>query len=103
MAETFGPRLAVVARELTKLHEDYRRANLVDLADLFTHTDPPRGEIVVLIEGASKTETKFDDMVLKQMLKEEMHNTSMRDAVKVVANISGVSRQKIYRIAIDLL
>jgi hypothetical protein len=37
------------------------------------------------------------------MLKEEMHSTSMRDAVKVVASVSGISRRKIYQLAIDLL
>jgi len=102
MAEIFGPRMAVVARELTKLHEDYHRDTLTELADLFGRTDPPRGEVVVLVEGANQSEPAFDDAMLKSMLEEEMRVTSLRDAVKTVTDVSGVPRRKIYQLAIEL-
>lgn len=102
MAEVFGPRLGVVARELTKLHEQLHRAPLDELAELFAQQAAPRGEVVVLVEGASQTTPVFDDMMLKTMLAEEMRGSSLRDAVKNVTEISGLPRGKIYKLAIEL-
>ncbi len=51
MLEVLGDRRAVVARELTKLHEEVRRGTLAELADEAT-SRPPRGEIVVLVAGS---------------------------------------------------
>ncbi len=102
MAEVLGPRLGVVARELTKLHEQLHRAQLDELAELFAQQAAPRGEVVVLVEGASQTTPVFDDMMLKTMLVEEMRDSSLRDAVKNVTEISGLPRGKIYKLAIEL-
>ena len=102
MAEVLGPRLGVVARELTKLHEQLHRAPLDELAELFAQQAAPRGEVVVLVEGASQTTPVFDDMMLKTMLAEEMRDSSLRDAVKNVTKISGLPRGKIYKLAIEL-
>lgn len=51
LAEIFGPRPAIVARELTKMHEEVRRGTLDRLAE-GAEKDPPRGEIVIVVEGA---------------------------------------------------
>ena len=102
MAEVFGPRLAVVARELTKLHEDLQRATLDELAGLYAYQDPPRGEVVILVKGADQTTALFDDKMLKDMLAEQLENNSLRDAVKTVTEISGQPRRKIYKLAIEL-
>ena len=102
MAEVFGPRLAVVARELTKLHENLQRAPLDELACLYARQDPPRGEVVILVEGAGQTTTIFDDAMLKNMLTKEMQKNSLRDSVKTVTEMSGQPRRRIYQLAIEL-
>jgi len=51
-AAAFGERPAIVARELTKLHEEVRRGTLAELAAAFAD-DKPRGEIVVVVGPAS--------------------------------------------------
>ena len=89
MAEVFGSRLAVVARELTKLHEELQRAPLDELAGLYVHQDPPRGELVILVEGSSHKTAEFDDVMLKNMLAKQLENRSLRDAVKTVTELSG--------------
>ena len=53
MQHAYGERLCVIARELTKLHEEIERGSLTDLAQKYQTTPPPRGEIVILVEGAS--------------------------------------------------
>jgi len=54
MAEVLGDRQAVVARELTKVHEEFVRGSLSELAERYGEAKP-KGEIVLLVAGA------FDD------------------------------------------
>jgi len=51
MAEVLGGRKAVVARELTKVHEEFVRGTLPELAARYAESKP-KGEIVVLVAGA---------------------------------------------------
>ena len=102
MYEEFGDRLAVVARELTKLHENFHRDSLKLLKNYYTKSIAPKGEIVILISGANELSNEFDEMKLVSMLREEMRATSLRDAVQTVTQVSGQPRKKIYSMAIDL-
>ena len=58
--------------------------------------------LVVLVQGASETTAVFDDTMLKNMLAEELQNSSLRDAVKTVTELSGEQRRKVYQLAIEL-
>ncbi len=102
MREVFGNRLAVVAREMTKLYEDYHRDDLERLAKHYAEVPNPKGEIVILVAGSSPKNQTFDDVALRLMLREEMRAKSMRDAVKAVAEISGKARKLVYALAIDI-
>ena len=102
MYEEFGDRLAVVARELTKLHETFHRDSLKLLKNFYAKSVAPKGEIVILISGANEHSEEFDQVKLMSMLREEMQATSLRDAVQTVTQISGQPRKKIYSMAIDL-
>jgi 16S rRNA (cytidine1402-2'-O)-methyltransferase len=53
MADILGNRRAVVARELTKVFEETRRGSLSELAAHY-ETEPARGEIVIILEGARR-------------------------------------------------
>jgi len=51
MAEAFGSgRKACVAREISKIYEEYRRGTLGELAEYYTE-HPPKGELVIIVEG----------------------------------------------------
>jgi 16S rRNA (cytidine1402-2'-O)-methyltransferase len=102
MYEEFGDRLAVVARELTKLHENFHRDSLELLKNFYAKSVAPKGEIVILISGANERNNEFDEIKLISMLREEMQATSLRDAVQTVTQVSGQPRKKIYSLAIDL-
>ena len=102
MQEIFGPRLAVVARELTKLHEDIQRAPIPELIETYRHRDSIKGEIVILVEGAAMQETQFDDIELAIMVRREMEQGSLRDAVNAVTEITGLPRKRIYKLALDM-
>ena len=82
MADILGPRLAVVARELTKIHEEVIRAPLPDMIAQIEQRESLKGEIVILVEGRQNDDAVFDEVDVKIMLQKELHRQSLRDAVK---------------------
>jgi len=102
MREIMGDRLAVVARELTKMHEHIHRGTLTALCNHYETTETPKGELVILVEGRKKDETMFDDVTIEQMLRAELEGATLRDAVQTITDITGQPRKKIYKLAIDI-
>ena len=102
MAEILGQREAVVARELTKLHEEVIRGDCRDLAERFAGGKPPRGEIVLLVAGAARDAGTTDDATLDAMLRAEMDGQRLRDAVRAVVEATGLPRNRVYRAALRI-
>ena len=102
MRDIFGDRLAVVARELTKMHEHIHRDTLTALCNHYETTDTPKGELVILVEGRKKDDAMFDDITIEQMLRAELEGASLRDAVQSITEMTGQPRKKIYKLAIDI-
>lgn len=100
MAQVLGPRAAAVGRELTKLHEEFRRGPLPDLAASFAAA-PARGEIVVVVAGAPEQDGAVAvdvDAALAAALK----SMSLRDAADAVARSTGTPRREVYARALRL-
>jgi 16S rRNA (cytidine1402-2'-O)-methyltransferase len=95
--ETLGEREAVVARELTKLHEEIRRGRLSELAEHYSNEDP-RGEIVLLIDRtvleAATDNTQTISSLVDQL---ERDGLDHRAALKKAARELGLSRAEAYR------
>ena len=102
MAEIIGPRPAVVARELTKMHEQVLRGDLGELASQIADMPRLKGEIVVLVAGRSRDDAALDDDQLAAMLRAELEGQRLRDAVRSVAETTGLPRNRIYRLALAL-
>jgi 16S rRNA (cytidine1402-2'-O)-methyltransferase len=105
LAQLFGAqRRAVIARELTKLHEAVYRGTLEELAAT-ARTDPnlARGEITLLIEGARKTaEDGGDRALLARTLKLLLPQMPPARAAALAAQIAGVKRSEAYALAQQL-
>ena len=99
LLETLGDRRAVVARELTKLHEEFREGRLSELAELY-EANPPKGEIVIVIHPAEKSEATEDD--LDAFLREALASASVKEAAANAAKSLGVSRKRAYDRALQL-
>jgi len=102
MSTTLGPRPAAVARELTKLHEETRRARLDVLAAHYQAAGPPRGEIVIVIGPPAEKTTDVDTDDLDARLHAALTTSSLRDAVAAVAAATGLPRQRVYARALAL-
>ncbi len=93
--DVLGERPAAIARELTKLHEETVRGTLAALAERFGE-ESVRGEVVVVIGGATTSEPDLD--VLVEEARGLLHaGTSARDAADRVAERHGVSANRVYR------
>ncbi len=98
MAEVLGPRLAAVARELTKVFEEVRRARLDELAAAYDEGGPPKGEVVVVV-GPPEND---GEARLDARLEAAMRATSLSRAVTRVATDTGLARSRVYARALAL-
>ena len=101
LAEACGPlRRAVVARELTKLHEEVVRGSLAELGEWSGR--PVKGEVVIVIEGASGAGPEATDDQLRAAVEALMSGgRSRRDAAASAAAAHGVSRRRVYNLVVD--
>jgi 16S rRNA (cytidine1402-2'-O)-methyltransferase len=99
LAGLLGERPAAVARELTKLHEDIRRGSLAELA-AWAAAEPAKGEIAIVIGLPRHRET--DDETIRAELASVLRQASVRDAAAAVARRLGVSRTRVYDLAVQI-
>ena len=102
MADIYGNRYCVIARELTKLHETLYRGMLVDLAKQFESAPTLKGELVLVVEGADKYASQVSIEKIGELLRERMQKISLRDAVEEMEDLSGLPRKKIYQLALSV-
>lgn len=92
-------RSAALCRELTKLHEEVIRGTLGELNSLYETTEP-RGEYVIVVEGAAPRQQ--ESMTLEQAaeLAREFIAGGMKlsEACKTVSQQAGVPRKELYRL-----
>lgn len=99
-----GARPAVVARELTKLHEQVLRGTLAELADAVA-AHPPRGECVLVVGPAAPEDTNrtVSDADIRSALERVLAaGASRRDAAAEVAAELGVAKRRAYELAVAI-
>lgn len=104
MLEIFGDRNIVLARELTKIHEEFIRGKISTILENFNEI---KGEFVVIVEGSNESK---NDIELKELnnlsLKEhykfyEENGMSKKEIIKQIAKDRGVSKNEIYQVFLD--
>ena len=100
MYEVLGNRQVSIAREITKLHEEYIRGPLNELINIDSTT--LRGEMVVVVEGNKEIKILTEDDI-KSLLEEELkQGKSLKDAIKEVSNAYSLKKNIVYDIATSL-
>lgn len=98
-----GDRPAVVARELTKIHETIVGGTLTELAQwLEAHEEQQRGEFVVIVGGAPARAHAAADAAAIDTLRVLLEELPLKQAVRVAVRIGGGNRNEIYRHALKL-
>ena len=97
MYEVFGERKIAIVREITKIHETVMRTSFSEAIE-FYKSNEPRGEYVLIIEGAKEEKIIYtlDDAVkLAKKLAEDGQPSSA--AAKEAAKITGIKKSDIYK------
>lgn len=108
MYEYFGNRDICIARELTKIHEEYRYTNFKD-AIINIEENGIKGEIVLVISGASENKIneeknkEIEQINSLELVKEYMKNgDTKKDAIKKVAKLKGVNKDVVYKECLNI-
>lgn len=100
LLKSLGPRPAVIARELTKIHEEFIRGSLEELASI--PADEFRGEIVLLIGGAEVTAAPIDEDHLINLISEQIKNgQTLKASCALVANVTGTKKNYLYQLFLN--
>lgn len=99
LKEAWGDRACCVARELTKVFEEYRRGTLSELSEYWQNR-PVKGEITLLIEGAKPEQAKVvtpEEVVAcyAELLSEGFNK---KEALKETARLLGVAKREVYKL-----
>jgi 16S rRNA (cytidine1402-2'-O)-methyltransferase len=101
LAAGFGGREAAICRELTKLHEEVRRAPLPALAEHYAGEAETRGEFVIVIappgEAAAPNADDVDGLIRAALVR-----VSVKDAVGEIVAATGLPRRDVYQRALEL-
>ena len=92
-----GERRVVVARELTKQFEEIRRGTVAELAAYY-ESSPPRGEVVIVLEGVTLQPLAEDDL-RAHARSLRAAGLSARDVAATLVREDGASRNLAYRLA----
>ncbi|MDE0802931.1 MAG: 16S rRNA (cytidine(1402)-2'-O)-methyltransferase [Acidimicrobiales bacterium] len=93
-----GDRRVVFGREITKLHEEWFRGTL-ESAVVWLDEKEPRGEFVIVLDGAAPPPDATDDDLRAALAAERSDGASTRDAVAAVTDRFGVAKRRVYDLA----
>lgn len=101
MLSAFGDRRVTLARELTKLHEQVRRTTLAQAVQFYDE-NPPRGEFVLIVEGArpARSETAGFDEAVGMLLERARQGAPLSQAARDIAKQTGHPKGALYKAAL---
>ena len=105
MQAVFGAqRLAVLAREITKLYETIQQLPLGELTEwVGTHPEQQKGESVIMLAGAAPGPDKQQvELDVDKLLTELLTKLSVKDAAHLVSHLTGLGRNQLYARALEI-
>jgi 16S rRNA (cytidine1402-2'-O)-methyltransferase len=101
LADIMGAREAAICRELTKLHEEISRGSLSELARGAGELET-RGEFVLVVGPPSADAKVMAEEALDDLLRSQLEQGSVKDAVAHAVELSGRPRREVYARALEL-
>ena len=98
-----GDRPAVLAREMTKLHEEFIRGSVSEILMTMKKRAKVKGECTLLVAGRKEKEEIDSEMVeaeIKAALKK--HQSGLSEITKLIAQKYGLSKNEVYNLALKL-
>ena len=101
LEQVFNNRNCVIARELTKLNEEYVSGTLSELVKIDFKTI--KGEIVIILEGANPSENQISDEKIQEKLKYYLSlGISEKTAIQLAVHELNVPKNRVYKLAQDM-
>lgn len=101
LAKHMANRDAVIAREITKLFEEFRQGTVAQLQQHYDEAGEPKGEVVILVAPPEEKLAVYDSEA-EHMLLQALQSMSVREAAAQVAKETGLSRNELYTHALEL-
>ena len=101
LADIMGARDAAICRELTKLHEEVKRAPIAELARAADALET-RGEFVLVVAPPAADAQVLGQDALDDLLRSSLQRDSVKDAVAHAVELSGRPRREVYARALEL-
>lgn len=104
MKEILGDRKIVLAREITKIHEEYIRGNI---SEILEKIENPKGEFVIIVEGSSESEQEEKQKILNDLSLEEHYEYyqnqgfDKKEIIKKVSKDRNTNKNEIYQYFLD--
>ena len=99
MARVFGERPAVLARELTKIHEEFIQGTVSGLAERLS-AENPRGELVLVIAGRSRSRRPSQGKIEAELSELKRQGLSGRSLAEALCDRLGLRRSEAYRLSL---
>lgn len=104
--EIVGDVSCVLAKELTKIHEEFIRDNISDIIKNLNGKDSIKGEYIILLDLTNNTNNDVEDDVIEKSIEEQYEfykNQGMlkKDIIKQIAKNKNVHKNEIYKLFID--
>lgn len=101
MAEILADRPLVLARELTKLHEEFLRGSARTILEKLEARESVKGEITLVIGGAVKPQASIEDPQQEIQRLEDERGLDRMEAIKTIAKRMGLPKREVYRLALE--
>jgi 16S rRNA (cytidine1402-2'-O)-methyltransferase len=100
MQHVLGNRRIVLARELTKLHEEFLRGSPGEIRETLLKRDSVKGEITLVISPAARETLAMNGAdPVEEIAKLENEGIHRMEAIKTVAKRLGIPKREVYRLA----
>ena len=98
--EYFSSRKIIIAKEMTKIHENFYRNQV---KNLIPFKDRVKGEITVVIsEETKKNNETIDNTKITNMIKKYFKKYSLKDTVKLIMKNKNLSKKEIYKLCLQI-
>jgi 16S rRNA (cytidine1402-2'-O)-methyltransferase len=102
MKRILGNRPCLIAREMTKMHEEIRTGNLSEFIDLYS-TGKPRGEFVIVCEGSRQAaKVPLAEIVVEEARPLLRRGMRKKEIAKIIAEKHNVRTGDVYRIITEI-
>lgn len=101
IAEILGDAPVVLAREITKIHEEFLRGSAASIREQLAKRPSVKGEITLIIGRPEKTTSSPSDPVAEVLKLETERGLDRMEAIKAVAKQLGLPKREVYRLAAE--